>query len=234
VPQPFLGSFPSELSPRRGSRAPLEAAGSLAVIHRRAGTRRPAPCHLRFHSTPTPSRSCRDPPQTMGSLFPSRSPSPGHPGHRTTEPLRSASFTYFEAFFPSSSPFAAASGRPSVAGRCSPGFPASSKLPPPTPRILDPPRAIAALRTRPHPQARTRDPEDLDPLSQVRRSLATKSYPRSLVGRLQPPSRLVRTASSAATPSLLALPARAHPIELTYRASKYAGSGSPPRRCLLP
>jgi len=189
------GILPSELSPRRGSRAPLEAAGFLAVIHRRAGARRPAPYHRRFHSTPTLSRSCRDPPPTMDSLFPSRGPVPGRPGHRTTEPLRSASFTYSEALFPSSSPFAAASGCPSVAGRCSLGFlPLRSFL---LPRLgsSNPPRTITALNTRPRPKARTRDPEDRDPLSRVRPFLATNATRKALVGRLQPPSRLVRTAS---------------------------------------
>jgi hypothetical protein len=111
---------------------------------------------------------------------------------------------------------------------------APSKPSPPTPRTLDPPRTITALNTRPHPKVWTRDPEDLDPLSQVRPSLATNATREALVDGLQPPSRLARTASSAATPSLLALPTRANPAGLTFRASKYAGSGAPPQRCLLP
>jgi hypothetical protein len=206
------GIPPSEPSPRRGSRTSLEAACFPAVIHRRAGARRPVPCHRRFHATPTLSRSCRDPPPTMNSLFPSRSPVPGRSGHRTTEPLCSASFTYFEALFPSSSPFAAASGCPSVAGRCSPGFSAPSKPSPPTPRTLDPPRTITALNPRPHPKAWTRDPEDLDPLSQVSASLATNATREALVDGFQSPSRLARTASSAALlPSWPYPPGRTRP-----------------------
>jgi hypothetical protein len=158
------GILPSEPSPRRRSRTSLEAAGFLAVIHRRAGTRRLAPCYRWFPATSTLSRSCRDPPPTMSFLSPSRGSVPGHSGHRTTKPLRSVSFTYFEAFFPSSSPFAAASGRPLVAGRCSPGFSAPSELSPPTPRILHPPRTITALNTRSCPKARTCDPKDQCPL----------------------------------------------------------------------
>jgi len=45
-------------------------------------------------------RSCLVPPETMSSLSTSRSPLPGHPGPRTTEPLRPANFTYFEALIP--------------------------------------------------------------------------------------------------------------------------------------
>jgi len=48
---------PSESSPREESRTSLEAAGSLAVIHRRAETHPRSPCHRRFRQTPTPRRA---------------------------------------------------------------------------------------------------------------------------------------------------------------------------------
>jgi hypothetical protein len=46
------GILSSERSPRPGSRASLEAAGSLAVIHRCAETRSLLPCHRLFHRRP--------------------------------------------------------------------------------------------------------------------------------------------------------------------------------------
>jgi len=47
APQPFVGS-PFRVFPSRESRAPLEAASSLAVIHQRAKSHRPRPYHRRF------------------------------------------------------------------------------------------------------------------------------------------------------------------------------------------
>ena len=41
MPQPFLGSYPSRAFPSRRSRAPLEAACSPAVIHRRPEVHHP-------------------------------------------------------------------------------------------------------------------------------------------------------------------------------------------------
>jgi len=43
-------------------------------------------------------RSCLDPPRPMGPLSTSRNPLPGRPGPRAAEPLRSDSFTRFEAY----------------------------------------------------------------------------------------------------------------------------------------
>ena len=93
------GTLPSERSPRR-DRLPLSGQlGFPAVIHRRAETHASTPYRPWFHRRPR-ERVRLDSPTTMGSLSPSRSPSPGHPGCRATGPLRPASFTYFEASLP--------------------------------------------------------------------------------------------------------------------------------------
>jgi hypothetical protein len=99
VPLPFLGSSLQSVPlveiayPSRGSLASLQ---SSTGVQKRMPRRLIAPGftdardeHVRL-----------DPPTTMGSLSPSRSPSPGHPGCRATGPPRPASFTYFEASLP--------------------------------------------------------------------------------------------------------------------------------------
>jgi hypothetical protein len=62
------------------------------------------------------------PPAAMGSLFACLDMFPGCPGSHATEPLRSASFTYFGASLPPASPFSTGLGFPSPAGRYSLGF----------------------------------------------------------------------------------------------------------------
>jgi hypothetical protein len=59
---------PFRVFPSQKSRTPLEAASSLAVIHRRAEPRRSRPYHRPFHRLPTLSRSCLDPLTPMSSL----------------------------------------------------------------------------------------------------------------------------------------------------------------------
>jgi len=119
---------PSELSPHRGSPAPLGAACSLAVIHSRAETHRTSPFAARFRRRLRFHAVAWFPLVTMDFLSTGRSLLPGRPGFRAAESPRSASFTCFEAFLPSLSPFTAALGCPAVAGRCSPGLPAPPKL----------------------------------------------------------------------------------------------------------
>jgi hypothetical protein len=110
----------------------------------------PAGLSLPVSPTPTRERSCLDPPQAMGPLSASRSPLPGRPGQRAAEPLRSASFTHFEAFLllrvRSHRP-----GSPRSGGRCSPGVPPLQRQ---ALRTSEP-------QTRPSPKARTcTTPED--------------------------------------------------------------------------
>jgi hypothetical protein len=140
------GIPPFRAFPSQRSRTSLEAASSLAVIHRCAETRRPQPYHPRFRRLPRFHAVAWFPPRTMSSLFPSRSSVPGHSGLRTTEPPRSASFTYFEAFLP----LRVRSQQPWVAPQCWPVLSwafASPKHSPSTLWILDPPEH--KVRTRP-------------------------------------------------------------------------------------
>jgi len=95
VPERPLRVFPS-----RRSCTPLGATGFPAVIHRCARTRRLRPYHPAFHRLPRQKRSRLDPRETMNSLSPSRSPSPGCSGPPTAGSLPTTRFTHFEAFFP--------------------------------------------------------------------------------------------------------------------------------------
>jgi len=115
------GILPSELFPHE-DRAPL--SGPLAPLQLstdvpgRAERRRSPP----VSPTSTLSRGCLDPPTTMDSLSVHRGALPGRPELRPTEPPCSASFTYFEAFFPSrdrtSSLGSPRSHRPLLSGFC--------------------------------------------------------------------------------------------------------------------
>jgi len=100
MPQPFLGP-PFRAFPSLESRAPLEAASSPAVIHRRAESRRLGPYHRRFpRLPPARARSCLTPPTTMSSLStPPKRRFPLTLGTLPPEPIRSASFTHLEALF---------------------------------------------------------------------------------------------------------------------------------------
>jgi hypothetical protein len=100
VPQPFLGSSLQSFSltriahPSRGRFAPLQLSTD---VRKRTGLRR-SPL---VSPTSTLSRSCLDPPPTMDSLSTNQGPFPGRPELGPAESLRSADFTYFEAFLPS-------------------------------------------------------------------------------------------------------------------------------------
>jgi hypothetical protein len=137
--------------PSQGSRTPLEAACSPAVIHRRAMTRRPRPCHREFHRTPRP-RKARSPdsPRDYGSPFHEAEASlPGRPGSRATEPSRSASFTYFGAYAPPANPFTTDPSFPAPAADALLDF-APLEPSPPAPRNLTP--ASASRLKHAHPR----------------------------------------------------------------------------------
>jgi len=128
---------PFRAFPLRRSRTPLEAACSLAVIHRRAEARRASPFVARFTDVHAFTRLPGSP-HDYGLPFHrprpmSRSSRAQHSGIASFRQLH-----LLRSFVPLARPFAVASSCPSTAGRCSPGlFP--SKLSPSTPRILDPP-----------------------------------------------------------------------------------------------
>lgn len=139
------GIPPSEISPRFESRTPLRATCSRAVIHQRAETSPLGPYCRRFPRLPRFWRSRLLPPTTMSSLFmPPEGDTSWSLWIRSTEPLRSASFTHFEAFILSR----VRSRRhelPRANGRSSLGFPCLSK-------------AFSAHASKPRP-AQTRKPE---------------------------------------------------------------------------
>jgi len=133
------GMPPSECFPRR-DRAPLSRPlCSPAVIHRRALARCPRPYHHRFHRRPRFHAVAWIPTAAIGSLFTNRSPLPGHPGTRPTEPPRPASFIDFEALIPlrvrSCPSRVAPTWRPILSW-----VPPPSESSPTAPRVLDPPR----------------------------------------------------------------------------------------------
>jgi hypothetical protein len=111
MPPPLLGFPPSEFSPHKRSRFPLEIASSLVVIHRHAER---AARFLSPAVSPTSPSSCGClvPQLTMNSLFTHFRTLPGCSGLRSADSFSSASFTYFEALFPPASPFATGYGLP--------------------------------------------------------------------------------------------------------------------------
>jgi hypothetical protein len=131
------GILPSELFPHE-DRAPLSrplAPLQLSTgVLKRVVLRRSPP----VSPTSTLSRGCLDPRTTMDTLSTNQGPLPDCPELCTAESLRSASFTYFGAFFPSQdrSQWLWVAPRPLAVALLvfSP-----SKLSPPTPWILDPP-----------------------------------------------------------------------------------------------
>jgi hypothetical protein len=129
---------PFRAFPSQGSRTPLEAAGFLAVIHRRAVTRWTSPFAGRFPERPR-SRAVAWFPDRLWTPFPraearfpvvpglaqrTRSVPPASPTSKLCSPCETVPETL---------------GCPAASGRDSRGF-CPSKLSPPTPRILDPPR----------------------------------------------------------------------------------------------
>jgi len=100
MPQPFLDCLPSKLSPRRDRVAPLRTTGSLAVIHRVAGTRHLRPYHPPFHRLPR-VRAVAWIPCGLWVSFPRvRRPASWSPWVTDAGIAPFTSFTCFEAFFP--------------------------------------------------------------------------------------------------------------------------------------
>jgi hypothetical protein len=147
VPQPFLGFLPSRVFPSQRSRTPLEAAGSLVVIHAHPGARLPGPFTTGFPRQPTLTRDRLDPPGAMSSLSAhasARFPVAPDPELRSRpapplHPLRS--------FVPSASPFAPIRVSPNRRPLLS-WVSAPLELSPPTPRTLGPIHARARIPPR--------------------------------------------------------------------------------------
>jgi len=225
---PSLQSFPldEDRLPLSRPHAPLQSSTRV----RRRTTQHRSPCGFTdFHAFARLPGS----PSTMDFLSSGRGPPPGRPGSCAVNSPRSASFTCFEAFLPSPSPFAATSGCPGVAGRCSLGLPAPPKLSPPTPRILRPAQTRRSAHEPSSEDSGSR-PEGPQPSRSgelPRASKSLESARRRLPASLEAgPHRL-----SAVAPSLMALgaPSRSSP-SLTFRASKYVESGVSPRRSPAP
>jgi hypothetical protein len=240
--------------PCRQARTPLGARCSLAVIHRRAWTRRSGPCHRPFHrrprsravawipgrlrgSFPCPGRHLR---AALASAFQCALPGPSRP--RATEPSRSARFTRFGAFFlpagrapPSGSPPTSA---PLLSWSCSP-----LELSPSTPRSLDPSQGAPgcapcslgpwlAVRLGPAiiargpggTTSRTSRPSEPGEAARAR----VPGQPRR---RLPAHYRLARTASRRCSFSL-GLGEPGAPGLLAFEASKYVESCASPQRSL--
>jgi hypothetical protein len=225
MPQPFLGPFPSEPSPRR-DRAPLSrplaSLQSSTRVQDRAsrglvtGGFTDARAHARWPGSPAdyglpfgaPKRASRSPWTTTDGLAP----------YRRLHLLRS--------FLPPADPFTSTGVAPTRRPLLSWAF-APPEPSPPTSRILGPARACARTPTPPAGfVARPKGP--LDPSSQV-------SPPRNvehrdeLVGSFQPPSGPARAASRRRSSSL-GLGAPGAPGDLTLGVSEYVRSGVPPRR----
>jgi hypothetical protein len=185
---------PSELSPRKESRTPLEAASSLAVIHRRAETHPRPPCHRRFRQTPTLKR-------TRLPASPDDYEVPFHaPKHASRFPWTSAGviarcddFTRFEALFLPASPFRQLelprNRRPILSWTSAPlksSPPAPWNLDPPAPRRARTPQTCERLR------ATTGDLAAPAPGETV---LWVRTPSNDSVGGLRPPSRSARATS---------------------------------------
>jgi hypothetical protein len=220
---------PFRAFPSRGSRAPLEVAGSLAVVHRRAWVRRASPCHRWFHRRPrlravawllqrlwTSFRqveACF--PSVLGAARRTHLVPPASPASKLSSPRETVP---------------AASGCPSVAGRFYLGFlPHRSVLLPrlgfsTRPGLVDP---SSLLR----PWAPVCDLEDRSPRGWVRPSIAR--VPGKTSSTDPSPLRTGPHRLSTATPSLVALGHRRAGV-LTFRASKYVESGVSRRDRLLP
>jgi hypothetical protein len=133
MPQPFLG-FSLQRFPLTGIARPSRGRFcSPAVIHRRAETLLPGPCHRRFRRLPRFWAQLPGSPDDFRLPFHAPRCASRSPWIQAAEPLRSASFTRLEALILPR----VRSRRPKlprVAGRSSPGFFASLKPSPSTPR----------------------------------------------------------------------------------------------------
>lgn len=194
MPLPSLGSLPSELSPRRGSPAPLGAACSLAVIHRRAETSCASPFAAWFPRRPR-SRAVAWFPQGLWTPFPrtearvpvvlgaaqrNRLVPPASPASKPSSPHRIRS-----------RPRRVAPSRSAVAllGVLAPpelSLPCTSDPRPAWTRRSR--HESSSVDSDPRPGGpRSSRPGEAPPSKQVAR--------RNLVGGIQRPSRLARTAS---------------------------------------
>jgi hypothetical protein len=218
MPQPFLIA-PFRAFPSQGSRAPLEAASSPAVIHRRLAARHSRPYRLRFPRRPRPRAQLPGFPEDYGSPFhepkpASRSPwttSDGTATPRQLHPLRS--------LVPLVRPFATTRANPShrpMLSWCSSPSETRTSL-----GASNPPSS-EDLDTRHHPEAPARDSEDSSPRRQVRpsrRGRATPSQPTrsdpTASGRTAPP-----LGGDSFSPDLSQRPGRAQ-SRLAFGASKY-------------
>jgi hypothetical protein len=163
MPQPFLiASF--RAFPSHGSCAPLEATGSLAVIHQRC-VPTVATTIRAFHRTPPPEDAVARIPSRPEVSFDEPKPASRFLSDATTGPSRPASFTHFGALLPLRvrSPRAEL---PRRGGRCSPGR-SSPPKDPSKPRSLGPARPRGP-NTRRHPEALACDTEDRSPQRRVR------------------------------------------------------------------
>jgi hypothetical protein len=179
MPQPFLiASF--RAFPSQRSRAPLEAASCLAVVHRRATARHPQPYRLRFPRRPRREAQLPGSPEDYELPFhepkpASRSPwatNDGATTPRQLHPLRS--------FDPSASPFTTTRANPSRRPMLSWIYAPSETF---TNLGASDPSSSEDLDTRRHPEALARGPRDSSPWHQVRPSQRGKPRQVSLSQR---------------------------------------------------
>jgi hypothetical protein len=174
---------PFRAFPSQGSRAPLEAAGSPAVIHRRAETRRTSPFTARFTDVHAFTRLPGFPDDYGLPFHEPRSASwlswAQHGGVASFRQLH-----LLRSFVPPARPFAVALSCLSTAGRYSPGLFLFEAFPS-TPWILDPPR-LSRLNTRLRPKTPARDSKDRRPLESGETFLSTSTQ-EDLVDGFQTP-----------------------------------------------
>jgi hypothetical protein len=178
------GILPSECFPRR-DRVPLSwPPCSLVVIRRRALASCSRPYYHRFHRLPRFHAVAWIPTAATGFHSMNRSPFPGHPGPRTAEPPRPASFTDFEASIPlrvrSCPNQVAPVWRPILSWVSSP--PESS---PTAPWVLDPPRPRGPEHAPSSEDSGPRQEGSCNPTCRVSPPEHQK-YPKDLVDGFQP------------------------------------------------
>jgi hypothetical protein len=222
------GILPSECFPRK-DRAPLSRPPcSLAVIHPRALASHSRPYYHWFHRLPRFHAVAWILPAAIGFLSTNRSPHPGHPGSRATEPPRPASFTDFEASIPprvrSCPTRVASTWRPILSWVSSP--PESS---PTAPWVLDPPRPPGPEHAPSSEDSRTRQEGSCNPPCRVSPSEHQKRT-KDLVDGFQPLCEAGPDHLLGGPPPPLASVLRASSARMTYGVSEYAISGISSRR----
>jgi hypothetical protein len=176
--------LPSEFFPRK-DRVPLSRPLCFpAVIHRRALACYPRPYYHRFHRLPRFHAVAWIPTAAIDFHSMNRSPLPGHPGPRATEPPRPASFTDFEASIPlrirSCPNRVAPTWRPILSWVSSP--PESS---PTAPWVLDPPRPRGPEHAPSSEDSGPRQKGSLNPPCRVKPPEHQK-HPKDVVDGFQP------------------------------------------------